>query len=308
MENLLVNLKFNRIEFKFYTEQSISMNFWIGAVFRNRFLYSAESIHDERGRSLRQIIDTLPLDESHFMYRQWKGGFPKGFLFDCSELPYEKPGFTLQENHVYSVNLYLIGFMSAYSAIFVEAVRKMFADGFGYPMTPLKVCEIKESEEIGIPDLSIKMPYQRVELEFLTPVSLMRPTEGNNGYQNKMNNFPSFYQFMRSMAYRMISLNILYAGDSTFTSRDEIDQFIDSYISESTDAILLNADIHFAKRYSTPKKDKNKVYVMDGYIGILEFINVPSKYLNVLILASAIGIGNDINFGMGTYRIQFYTR
>lgn len=309
MEHLLGNLKYSIIEFKFYAEHSIKMQYWIGAVVRNRFLYAAESVHDERGRSLREIIDTLPLEEQHFMYRQLCGGFPKGFLFDCSGLPYSKGGFIIEANNVYTLNLCIIGFMSAYSAMFIEAVRRMADEGFGHPMVPLKLCDITEKGPYGLDTVQIAEPYKRIELEFLTPVLLMRASELNgNGYQGKMNNFPSFYQFMRSMAYRMISLNILYAGDNTFSSRDETDSFIDRYISDATHPMLVNAGIHYAKRHSTPKKGADHVYVMEGYVGSMAFKDVPSKYIPVLMFASAFGIGNDINFGMGTYRIKFNTK
>ena len=306
MENILANLKYSCIKFKFYTEQPIIMDFWIGAVIRNRFLFAAESIRDERGRSLREIIDTLPLAESHFMYKYWKGGFPKGFLIDCSMLPYKKPGFTLEKDHIYTLSLYLTGFMSAYSAMYIEALKKMFTDGFGYPETPLKVCEVVDEGEFGIPDFSIETAYKWVELHFLTPVSLMHVDElGENGYQKKMNAIPSFYQFMRSVAYRMISLNILYAADTTFESRDEIDRYVEGYVSDAMDAVLLRADIHYARRYSTPRKDCDSVYAFEGYTGQMNYKKVPSRYLPVLLFASALGIGSDTTYSMGIYTIKF---
>ena len=87
IENLLRGLTVCRLTVRFFTEERVSMKFWIGSVLRNRFLYAADHIFDEQGISLRQHIDTLSITEDHFLYRQLRGGFRKGFLFDCSTLP-----------------------------------------------------------------------------------------------------------------------------------------------------------------------------------------------------------------------------
>lgn len=70
METLLRSLSACRLMVRFFAEEPVSMKHWIGAVLRNNFLYAAESIKDVQGISLRQIIETLPLPEDHFLYRQ----------------------------------------------------------------------------------------------------------------------------------------------------------------------------------------------------------------------------------------------
>ena len=67
------------------------MKHWIGAVLRNNFLYVAESIKDVQGISLRQIIETLPLPEDHFLYRQLKKGGAKKDSFSTAPTYLPKP-------------------------------------------------------------------------------------------------------------------------------------------------------------------------------------------------------------------------
>ena len=73
MENLLQNLSVSRLTVRFFAQERVSMKFWIGAVLRNRFLYAADQVLDEQGLSLRRHIDTLPLPQDHFLYKQLQG-------------------------------------------------------------------------------------------------------------------------------------------------------------------------------------------------------------------------------------------
>lgn len=85
----------------------------------------------------------------------------------------------------------------------------------------------------------------------MTPVSLVsrnRKTKSSQGYQSRMNQFPSFYQFMRSVVYRLITLNMLYINADAVASAEEIDDFV----SEAADTQLLRANIRYVTRNSTP--------------------------------------------------------
>ena len=307
MEKLLASLASCRIDIRFFTPQSIQMKFWIGAVLRNRFLYAADTVSDKHGVSLRQIIDTLPLAKSHFLYEQLRGGFPKGFLFDCSSLPYEAPGFTLEANQVYTFSLILIGNFMAYKPLFITAIQHMIEKGFGYPMVPMTLIDITDQDICRLQKTNFEKETIDLELWFKTPVNLLpSPKESNNGYQNKLNNFPSFYQFMRTLTYRAITLNLLYTDDPPTDSYEQMNNWIEQYISPSVRAILLQADLHYEKRWSTPKINSNNVYSMGGYTGKLIFGNVPAHYLERLRLASSWGIGAGIKYGLGWYQVMPY--
>ena len=300
------NLGVWRIKVQFLAPEEVRMRHWIGAVLRNRFLYAAESVADGQGVSLRCLMDRLPLPDGHFLYKQLCGGFPKGFLFDCSDLPYESPGFVLEANKTYEFSLLLIGNCARYMPLFLEAVRKMITSGFGHPIVPMSLVGMGIEELDSLLDAPAINKMGELDLLFKTPVCLMHlPKEDSNGFQNKLNNFPSFYQFMRSLSYRLVTLSILYADDRTWETRQQIDEQIEQYIHAACKAVLLKADLLYAKRYSTPKKNGTQVYCMDGYAGKLVFGHVSSLYLPLLNLGSVLGVGSYINYGLGMFNVRF---
>ena len=306
MKKILNCLNYCRLEIRFFAEREVRMAHWVGAVLRNNFLCAAENVCNGNGVSLRQLIEKLPLPENHFLYKQLAGGFPKGFLFDCSGLPYDSPGFVFEAGRVYSVVLVLVGKCTEYRELFAEAVRRMLANGFGHPVVPMTLVNMTEMGALRPSSVSTGDESVNVELSFLTPVCLTHlPKEGGNGFQNKLNNFPSFYQFMRSLLYRLATLAVLYADADLFANRQQMDEWIERQTVFSMRALLLRADLRYEKRYSTPKKDCSGVYTMAGYTGRLVFGNVSAACLPVLAFASALGVGGNINYGLGSFRLRY---
>lgn len=305
MDDLIKGLFYYKTDVRFFTDERIEMKYWIGAVLRNRFLYAAESVIAPNGMSLRSIIDTFELPQEHFLYKQFRGGFPKGFLFDCSRLQQNSSGFTLEENKVYSFSLILIGNNVKYRSLFVEAVKIMIKNGFGTPIVPLNMIDISEGDIVHFSDEVYTTDSVNLKLEFKTPVCLMQNTNNKgNGFQNKMNNFPSFYQFMRSLCYRIVTLGILYSDNTSYECKDDMEKDIDEYIEQSVEAILLDAKISYEKRYNTPKKGETNVYTMRGYVGNLCFGNVASRYLPLISFGVGLCVGSDINYGMGCFGVK----
>lgn len=307
IETILKHLPYRRMDIRFFADRPVQMRHWIGAAFRNNFLCTAEEVRNAQGVSLRQQLDTLPLSEQHFLYGQLCGGFPKSFFFDCSTLPYEAPGFVLRPNQVYTVSLVRIGNSFHKDEAFLEAIQRMFAHGFGHPITPLTLIDATEETRFFTTPDHAPQRNTRVELLFKTPVSLMRSSkEDSQGYQNKLNNFPSFYQLMRSLTYRILTLSILYGDSSSaWTDRRQMDEWIQAYIAPSVRAMLIQANLRYEKRYSTPKEGVKSVYVMGGYVGKLAFGNVLPAYIPVLDFASGLGIGGDIQYGLGMFDIRY---
>lgn len=305
MKNLMKGLNYYRINVRFLAEKQVRMKFWIGAVLRNRFLFAADNVVDANGRSLRNIIDTITLPESHFLYKQLQGGFPKGFFLDCSSLPRNASGFTIESNRVYSFSLILVGNHINYKRLYVEALKKTLEDGFGAPIEPIHVIDVSDAEEICMQDLVLGVDRVALELQLNTPVELTQKTsEVGNGYKNKLNNFPSFYQLLRSVAYRLLTLRLLYTDDvDAFESKDKMDGFIDVYIAQAVEAVLLNANIRHERCYAPPKQGHDNLYTMRGYIGRLCFANVPSRYFPLLWFASGVGVGNNVNYGLGNFSV-----
>ncbi|NPD92734.1 CRISPR system precrRNA processing endoribonuclease RAMP protein Cas6 [Xylanibacter muris] len=307
---LVKGLYYHRFEVCFKPADDISVSSWSGAVLRNRFLYSAENVFVEPGISLRQWLDTLPLPGSHSLYKHLAGGFPKGFLFDCSTLPF-KGGFTVKKNKTYSFGMILIGKCAEKAPLFAEALKIMFSEGWGTP--PVPSCLTGITECMGgrtLPLFNLETDNRNdviLALEFKTPVNLInRPSQRNHeGYQGKLNCFPSFYQFVRSIMYRLVTLNILYTDNVKDMNPKEIKERIETFIRTASDAMLLSADIRYEKRHSTPRMDARNVYVMCGYCGTMVYGNVDSRFVPLVSFASELGVGNDINFGLGTFGVEY---
>lgn len=324
LPHCLNKLFFYRMDIRFCLEETIRMDYWIGAVWRNRFLYAAETVHDENGKSLRALLDTLPLAENHPYYKQLAGGFPKGFLFDFSRLPSSSGGFTLLKGRVYTVSFLLIGRCIQYYPLFIIALSRMFANGFGYPMAPLTLIDICEtggsllysgkgdflhqpSCPIRLPDFPGGKTAATVCLHFQTPVSLMNPAKRNlhEGYQSKLNNFPSFYQLMRSLLFRLMTLHMLYISPGEAIEKQEMTKAIEEFIRPSGRAFLLKAALTYEKKHSTPREGETTVYTLGGYKGELVFEQIDARFLPLLLLGSQVGVGNDIPYGLGTYKVEY---
>lgn len=306
MDDIFKKLPFCRMRVRFFASAEVASRYWIGAVLRNRFLYAADSVTDRQGLSLRQIIDTLPLPDNHFLYRQLKGGFPKGFFLDCSELPFDNKGFILESERIYTFTIVLVGNMAEYKSMYIDAAKKMLCSGFGHPVVPMTVLDITEEEHSTSPVYKYGDEPVDLHLVFKTPVCLVRVSkDGGRGFQNKLNNFPSFYQFMRSLVYRWVTLSILYDGNSQFGSLDEMEEWIEHSISSSYKPMLLRANLFYMRLLGTPKVGEDTLYSMGGYSGRLIFGNVSSALLPVLHAGSQFGVGADINYGLGQFCFDY---
>ncbi len=322
----LDNIYFHQLDIRFYPNDVIQMPYWIGSVLRNRFLYIAEGVYNEQGTSLYTLLETLPLPITHAYYKSLVGGFPKGFLFDCSALPGASGKFRLEKEHIYTFSLIIIGRCADYYPLFIQTLQRMFSEGFGYPITPLTLVDICENggfqlyngnsdflNQLSRPfKLKFPISFQENEmpitLHFKTPVNLIsrvRKEKNENGYQSKLNNFPSFYQFMRSSLHRLLTLNLLYVNSDNTASPQLVSESIEEFIRPATRALLLRADIRYEKRYSTPRVNETNVYTMYGYCGTLSFDQVNSRFLPLLTFNSYLGIGNDINYGLGTFDVKY---
>lgn len=320
--SLLEGFYFHCLDIRFSPSYTIQMPYWIGAVLRNRFLYATSQVVGKDGRTLFDQLDSLPISDSHPCYKTFAGGFPKGYWFDCTTLLHAYSGFTLEEDKVYTFSLIIVGKLAQQVTLFIEALQKMCSEGIGRPKVPLTLIDVKERSgsllfaegKILCDTLShpIKWHYcgvptnenVSITLKLHTPVSLFsrnRKSKNGMGYQDKMNQFPSFYQFMRSVVYRLLTLNMLYVNSDAIASAESIEAFV----AEAANAMLMQANIRYVTRNSTPKVGANNVYTMGGYCGTLTFGQVSSFYLPLLLLGSFVGVGNDINFGLGQFEVNY---
>ncbi len=324
-----INLYYHTLRIRFTAPKPIKMSCWFGAVLRNRFLKAADNILDNDGTSLRLLLNRLPLSENQFLYNRLSGGFPKSFLFRFDDINPCIDGFTLEENRIYSINLIIIGDFCRYVDLFSQAIDLMFSQGFGHPITPLSLIDICEessesyiyshgktfghlSSPIRLEEIDEVFENQRddkrtqLQIKFRTPTSLISSPGKieTRGYQSRLNNFPSLYQIMRSACYRMATLSMLYCDSNIYRSETEMDKAIEDYLSNITQAILLNASISWQRCYSTPRKN-GATYQLWGYTGQLLFDNTPYYYIPILYFMQSLAIGNDINYGLGAYSIRY---
>lgn len=321
----LTSLYLHKLEIRFCPQGLVNTPYWVGAVWRNRFLHAAHEVITAEGDTLYDRLNTCPLVETHPYFKLLAGGFPKGFFFDCSSLPFSKGETRLEAGRLYTVTLTLIGKCARLHAYFVEALLNMCNDGLGHPVVPLSLIDITEvggslifSEREGVVyplrnplrlDTSVEPPQGDIQLviKLITPVSLMNPNRADSsgqGYQNKLNNFPSFYQFMRSALHRLLTLHLLYTDNDRTDTPQEMTEEIETYIQASARALLQQVELRHVSRYSTPRVGKNNVYALYGYIGFLSFSQVPACYEPLLQLCSLLGVGNDINYGLGMFRLS----
>lgn len=328
------SLECYRVTVRFYPNDDVSLDAWIGAVFRNRFLYFAESVCDENGVSLRSRLDELTLSPEHPYYKQMKGGFPKGMLFDFRTIPGRSRNGNLYQNTIYSFDMVFIGKAVGFFPMAVHVLEKMFADGIGHPLTSLSLIDMFENGEdgetrllysgnstfINMPENAIRISDYKVDenehvdirLTFHTPMSLYQlkeKTQPELSYQHKMNGFPSFYQMVRSITYRWASLSMLYGDDPMVADADkkEFEQQLDRFVELSSLAFLQEASLRSRKIYGTPKKTEKQVYVMEGYEGRLVFRHVSCRYLPLLLWGEHVAVGNNVQYGMGSYSVEILT-
>lgn len=322
----LNELYYHKLKVRFTTSKRVEMHCWFGAVLRNRFLKAADTILDENGTSLRFLLAKLPLHSEHFMFKRLEGGFPKAFLFRFDEIAPRLSGFSLDPDRVYTIELIVIGNYSRYINLFSRAIEQMFSEGFGHPIVPMSLIDISEGDdgylycrgrELGelsypislketLKQFNIGKQYLQLELSFNTPTSLIsRPGKVDIlGYQSRLNNFPSLYQFIRSVCYRLASLIMIYCDPQAFVSEEDMNDAVDAFVADVAPALLLDASISWQHCYSSPRKE-GATYKMNGYTGRLVFGTVPQIYLPVLHFASDLAVGNDVNYGLGAFGLRY---
>lgn len=324
-----ISLSYYKLNIRFYAEEDVRLDAWIGAVLRNNFLVQAEQVKDTDGISLLAHIEDLPLSDGHPCRKQMEGGFPKGIWVDCRDIPLSRQVSYLDAKRIHTFSILLAGRCVRYYESVVEAVKRMLDVGLGHPVVPLRLVDISETDETGKahllchPDLdALRIPCCATRLSdfvldgsapervvvrimFETPVCLIRhkvKKEAVVSFQDKLNGFPSLYQFIRSLVYRVSTLDMLYGGDASGLGlrEDEIEDFV----RRASEAILLKADLEYRKVRSTPKKGNDHVYVMEGYMGELMWREVPSEYLPLLAFAVGLGVGYHVQYGLGSYSID----
>lgn len=305
----LYNLIVKRITISFTVESKTHLSATFGAYLRNGFMYFAHQIEVGGGEVLSDVLERLPIGEEHPLYGHFRGGFPKGFFFDISSggTFSRKRDNYLYPGQEYSFDLVLIGRMMAYEQHFLKALEMLMERGVGSPMCKLYFQGI-QSKEISFNGFgefaSERKLGMRIELE--TPLCLVKNlgARSRNSFQDKMNGFPSFYQFVRSVIYRLYTLNTLYGTEeATEEIGANIDQALEEYLVPACEAVLNGVSMQQVTLFNTPKKGSSKILEFAGYMGRMDYENVYSSYYPLLKFAENFNVGNDIVYGLGAFKV-----
>ncbi|MDR2626826.1 MAG: hypothetical protein LBC40_02195, partial [Dysgonamonadaceae bacterium] len=128
---------YHRFEIRMIATDDVVLDAWTGAIIRNNLLYAAEQVVlEEQGMTLRERIDTFPLNETHPLYKELKDGFPKGYvLTNFSHYNLQSSPVSIRKNEIFSFSLILMGHFCEYKSYFFQAIRLMCERGLGKPQT-----------------------------------------------------------------------------------------------------------------------------------------------------------------------------
>jgi hypothetical protein len=293
-----------RLHVRFIPDRDIHLHAWIGAVLRNNFLVNTAEFITDDGHSLYEHIEELTISPDNPYYNQLVGGFPKGIWLDCRNMAHV--GSMLRGGELYSFSIVMMGWYARYAGMAVQAVDRMLSNGIGHPKVKSHIVDIvgdnNEGSITNYSDLLVNPDAPKMmtlKIVYETPLSLIRKRskkDSSVSYQDKLNGFPSFYQFMRSVISRVNTLGMLY-GDGPIED-------VDAFLADTSQVYMLGANIKYRRVHSTPKQGRSSVYVMDGYEGSTTWANVPTFYLPILHFAEALNVGYNIPFGLGAFSIE----
>ena len=73
-------LFYHRLEVRIVAKNDGFWKAWPGAVIRNNLLYACANVCIEKSISLLDVLERFPLEETHPLYKNLTGGFPKGLV------------------------------------------------------------------------------------------------------------------------------------------------------------------------------------------------------------------------------------
>lgn len=326
----ITDLYFHELEFCISATQNVKIDGWLGAVLRNNLIFAAEKIIISNPISLRYIINTSPIAETHPLHSKLKGGFPKGYVINLLSHQKATSRLSLKQGDTVRFSIVLFGNFSCYYTEFVLALEQMCKAGLGHPKAPFHLDIISECQSNGIhyiwPDNwqkslpSLQTPIRitdfinskfkdeenEIEIHYPVPLNLYNNTfkkKKLNG-SDRMNGFPGFYQLIRSLADRMVKLTALYIYPDNPSFSLDADACIDSFIEYAASVTLSSAQLKLVNLYSTPKAGTSDRIRFTGYIGKTAFCGFFNYYIPLLLFARHVGAGYNTVYGLGQYEIK----
>lgn len=325
------HLAFHELEISILATETVSIDGWLGAALRNNLLFASEHITTENGKSLLEIINTLPISKVHPLYNELAGGFPKGFSLHLLSHQEAVSTSRLQGGESIRFSLLLIGEFSRYYIYFIKAIEWMCSNGIGNPRIPFSLHMIAERAAnrscsiwpvycpVTPPPLQhpvrasdytnykFREGETEIEIDYPVPMSLSNYSHQSRtplSRQERHNGFPGFYQLIRSIAYRILKLTALYIFPNDFCYYKQAEKQLEPFIQYAISVNLSSANIRQVHLYSTPKEGRRDRIGFFGYTGTLSFNGYFNYYIPVLLFARHIGVGNNTVYGLGGYEIK----
>jgi hypothetical protein len=281
---------------------------WLGAAIRNNLLYAAENVCVAEDISLRQLIDTLALNESHPLYNNMKGGFPKGYAISLLSHIDNVCKRRLDKGEKIKFSVLLFGHYARHSFVFCEAIKKMCGRGLGNPLIPFALESILIKSEVSLSQFMNQKKdnaQKEITIQYVSPTNLFAQSVKHEPgvYTNRQHEFPGFYQLVRSSAYRIARLSTLYIYPQDAGYCDELEKHIEPFTQYAVSVLLSSAQLTRIEMQSSPKKDNPDRIQFAGYTGKLTFTGNFNYYLPLLLFAQNIGTGSNTTYGLGQFRI-----
>jgi hypothetical protein len=301
-------LGFLELEITISAGADVYIDGWPGAAIRNNLLYAAEDTRVAEDLSLRQMIDRLALGESHPLYNNMKGGFPKGYAISLLSHTDNVYKCRLGKGEKIKFSLLLFGHYARYNFVFCEAVKKMCERGLGNPLIPFTLESILIKSEVSLSQFMNQKKdsaQKEITVQYITPTNLFSQSVKHEPgvYINRQHEFPGFCQLVRSSAYRIARLSTLYIYPQDAGYYDELEKHIEPFSQYAVSVLLSSAQLKRTEMQSTPKKDKPDRIQFAGYTGKLTFTGNFNYYLPLLLFAQHIGTGSNTTYGLGQFRI-----
>jgi len=305
---------YRRFKIQIIAVEDVILDAWAGATLRNNMLYAAEQIRIQKThRSLREQIDTFPLENNHPLYKELRDGFPKGYILtDFSHTDVNDSVIFIHKDEIFSFSLLLIGRFDEYRYYFFEAIREMCERGIGKPLTPFRLLDIKENpaSPVSLSDYiqqETKEKHSEITIQFHTPVILSRLKGKKNtqlSYQDKANRFPGFYQLTCSAFSRLQKLYALYIDPSACSPSLFDEMLMETYLEKAGLPLLQSANIQHISLTNTHKKGMKNEMPLAGYVGEQKYSGYFQQYMPLLRFMAELGVGNETVYGMGRYEVK----
>jgi hypothetical protein len=99
-------------------------------------------------------------------------------------------------------------------------------------------------------------------------------------------------------------LHVLYGAPNEYVPELFDTVLLENYLEKAGYPLLKSANIQHITLQNTKKKEKTNEMPLSGYVGETVYSGYFRKYLPLLRFMEALGVGNEVVYGMGRYEIE----